>query len=46
MRLQKEEKAVQVKNTFGTNSAAKILGKWLNTIANLPMENITPLPIP
>jgi hypothetical protein len=46
MRLQKEEKVVQVKNTFGTNSAAKILRKWLNITANLPMENITPLPTP
>jgi hypothetical protein len=29
--VQKEEKVVEVKNTFGTNSAAKILRKWLNT---------------
>jgi hypothetical protein len=44
MGLQKEGKVVKVKNIFGTNSAAKILRKWLNTTANLPVENITPLP--
>ena len=44
MCMQKEEKVVKVTNTCGRNSAAKILWKWLNTTANLTMENITPLP--
>jgi hypothetical protein len=39
MGVRKEEKAVKVKNPFGTNSVAKILRKWLNTTLNLPMEN-------
>jgi hypothetical protein len=44
--MRNKEKVVKVKNTLGTNSAAKLVMKWLNISDNLTMKNTTPLQNP